>query len=87
MEKTTTRNGTRLVTPAIGLERPEKYSDAGKFDKKIKCHKIGMTYFKDGTPEEWLWYKNQITRCLNGQGAPARPAKFTLARRWRTQPI
>ena len=85
--KKKTRNGTYLVTPAIGLERLEKYADAGKFDKKIKyrtnptntsstTYKIGMAYFKDGTPEEWLLYKNWLTRCLDRQGAMARPAKF-----------
>ena len=58
--------------------------------KKIKCrvnptnassttYMIRMTYFKDGTPEEWIMYKKQLTRCLDGQGAMAGPAKFALA--------
>ena len=92
MDKPTTRNSTRLVTPAIGLERSEKYSNAGKFNKKIKCrtnpsnassttYKIGMVCFMDGTPEEWCLYKNQLTRCLDRQGATAGPAKFALASR------
>ena len=62
MDRKTTKNGTCLVMPAIGLERPQDSADAGKFDKKIKCqtnptnassttYKIGMAYFKDGTPE------------------------------------
>ena len=92
MKKTTTRNSTCLVTPATGLERSEKYVDLGKFDKKMKfrtnptnasstTYKIRMEYFKDVTPREWLLYKNGLTRCLNGQGTTARPAKFALARR------
>ena len=40
-----------------------------------------MAYFKDRTPEEWIIYKNQLTRCLDGQGATAGPSKFALARR------
>ena len=78
--------------PAIGLERPEDSADTGKFDEKIKCqtnptnassttYKIGMAYFKDKTPEEWLLYKNRLNRCLEGQGATAGPRKFSLARR------
>ena len=62
IQKQTTRNGTCLVIPVIGLQRVGKYSDAGKFNKKIKCrtnpiyafsttYKIGMAYFKDGTPK------------------------------------
>ena len=68
------------------------YSDAGKFDKKNKCHnnptnvssttyKIGMTYFKDGIPKEWIQYKNRLTRCLDRQGGKTGPAKFALAGR------
>ena len=60
LDKATSRNGTRLVTPAIGLARPDKYSEAGKFDEKIKCctnpsdassttYKIRMACFKEGT--------------------------------------
>ena len=92
IQRNTTKNGPRLVMPAIGLERPEDSADAGKFDEKIKCrtnptdassttYEIGMDYFKDGTPEEWLLYKNQLTRCLDSQGATAGPSKFSLARR------
>ena len=69
VKKNTTKNGTCRVMPAIGLERSEDLTDAGKFDKKIKCqtnptnassttYKMGMAYFKEGTPEEWFLYKN-----------------------------
>ena len=92
IKKQTTRNGTRLMMPAIGLERLEDLTNAGKLDEKIKCrtnptnassttYKIGMSYFKDGTPEEWLLYKHHLTRCLDGQGATAGSSKFALARR------
>ena len=91
-QRNTTKNSTRLMIPVIGLERPEDSANAGKFDGKIKCrtnptdassttYKIGMAYFKDGTPEEWLLYKNRMKRCLDCQGATAGPSKFSLARR------
>ena len=62
IQRDTTKNGNRLMMPAIGLKRPEDSSDAGKFDEKIKCrtnptnassttYEIGMACFKDGTPE------------------------------------
>ena len=73
-KKQTTKNGTRLLKPDIGLKRPEK-KDEGKHDKKIKCHtnpgdadsntyEITMAYFKDGTPEEWLLFKKKLTQCM-----------------------
>ena len=90
-DKNTTRSGTRLVTPAIGLDRPDE-TEAGKFDEKVKCrtnpgdassttYEIGMTYFKEGSPEEWLVWKNRLMRCLEGQGATAGPSSFLLTRR------
>ena len=86
------KNSTCLVMPAIGLERPEDLADTGKFDEKIKCqtnptnassttYEIRMACFKERTPEEWLLYKNQLNRCLDGQGATAGPSKFVLARK------
>ena len=61
-KKETTKNGTRLLKPAIGLRRPGK-TDKGKHGEKIKCctnpsdadsttYKIPMAYFRDRTPEE-----------------------------------
>ena len=92
LEKSTSRNGTCLVTPAIGLARLDKYSKAGKFDEKIKyrtnpsddsstTYEIRMAYFKEGSPEDWLLYKNRLARCLDRQGATGGPVKFALARR------
>ena len=40
-----------------------------------------MAHFKDSIPKEWLLYKNRLTRCLDGHGVMARPAKFSLTRR------
>ena len=35
-QRTTAKNGTRLLKPAISLRRPKK-KDEGKHDEKIKC--------------------------------------------------
>ena len=40
-----------------------------------------MEYLKEGSPEDWLLYKNCLAMCLDRQGATGGPAKFTLARR------
>ena len=62
--------------PCHWIGEAEHYAGLDKFDKKIKCgtnpsdassttYKICMTYFKEGTPEKWLMYKNQLNMCLN----------------------
>ena len=62
VQRMTTKNGTRLLKPAIGFKRLEK-GDEGKHDEKIKFHtnpndadsttyEIPMAYFRDRTPEE-----------------------------------
>ena len=66
--RTVARNGIRLLKPAIGLKRPEIKDEGKSANKKIKCrtnpmdadsttYKIPMSYFRDGTPEEWLLFK------------------------------
>ena len=40
-----------------------------------------MAYFRDGTPEEWLLFKKNITRCITGQNVTSGPTKYALARR------
>ena len=71
------KNRTRLLKLAIGFQRPEK-DDEGKHDKKIKCHtnpnnadsttyEIPMAYFRDGTHEEWIMFKKNLTRCMTRQ--------------------
>ena len=91
-ERTTTRHGTRLLKPAIGLSRPEVLEESKSPDEKIKCrttpndansttYDINMSYFRDGTPEEWLLFKKKLTRCMDGQNATAGLTKYALARR------
>ena len=77
IKRMTAKNGTRLLKPAIGLNRPGK-RDEGKHGEKIKCrtnpdeadsttYKIPMAYFRDGTPEEWLLFKKKLTWCITGK--------------------
>ena len=91
-ERTTAKNGTRLLKPAIGLRRPEQKDEGKNADEKIKCrtnptdansttYEIPMSYFRDGTPEEWLLFKKKLKRCIDGQNATTGQAKFALARR------
>ena len=90
-QRTTAKNGTRLLKPAISLRRPEK-KDEGKHDEKIKCrtnpgeadsttYEIPVAYFKDGSPEEWLLFKKKLTRCITGQNVTSGPTKYALAKR------
>ena len=84
----------RLVTPPIGLSRPNKknYKDGNYDYEKIKCrtnpgdansttYKVPLEYFKEGTPEEWLLWKAKMFRFLVGQNATNGPTQFVLARR------
>ena len=77
-ERSTTKNGIKLIKPPIGLERPKQ--ESGKYSEKIKCrtnpedassttYKIPMEYFKEGTPEEWLIFQDKLGRCITGQNA------------------
>ena len=89
-ERSTTRNGIKLIKPPIGLERPKQ--ESGKYSEKIKCrtnptdansttYEIPMEYFKEGTPEEWLIFQDKLGRCITGQNATSGVAKFALTRR------
>ena len=89
-EKSTTRNGIKLIKPPIGLERPK--DKAGKYAEKIKCrtnpadatsttYNIPMGYFKEGTPEEWLIFMDRLGRCITRQNTTSGAAKFALTRR------
>ena len=91
-ERTTAKNGTRLLKPAIGLRRPEQKDEGKNADEKIKCrtnptdansttYEIPMSYFRDRTPEEWLLFKKKLKRCIDGQNATTGQAKFELTRR------
>ena len=91
IKRMTAKNMTRLLKPAIDLKRPQK-GDEGKQDKKIICctypnnadsttYEILMAYFRDGTPEEWLLFKKELTWCMTGQNATSGATKYALARR------
>ena len=89
-ERSTTKNGIKLIKPPIGLERPKQ--ELGKYSEKIKCrtnpadassttYDIPMEYFKEGTPEEWLIFQDKLGRCITGKNATSGAAKFALTRR------
>ena len=86
------RNGTRLLKPVIRLKSLEQKDEGKHAGKKIKCrtnptdadsttYEIPMSYFRDGTPKEWFLFKKKLKRCINGQNATTRQAKYALARR------
>ena len=86
----TSKNGTRLLKPAIGLKRQKK--DEGKHNEKIKCctnpsnsdsttYKIHIAYFRDRTPKEWLLFKKKLTLCMTGKNTTDRATKYALARK------
>ena len=89
-EKSTTRNGIKIIKPPIGLERPKE--EAGKYSEKIKCrtnpadatsttYNIPMVYFKEGKHEEWLIFIDRLSCCITGQNATSGATKFALTRR------
>ena len=89
-ERSTTRNGIKLIKLPIGLERPKQ--EASKYAKQIKCrtnpadatsttYDIPMGYFKEGTPEEWLIFMDRLGCCITGKNATSGAAKFALTRR------
>ena len=89
-ERSTTKNGIKLIKPPIGLERPKQ--ESGKYSENIKCrtnpedassttYDIPMEYFKEGTPEEWLIFQDKLGRCITGQNATSGAVKFALTRR------
>ena len=40
-----------------------------------------MVYFKERTPEEWLFFMDPLGRCITGQNVTSGAAKFALTRR------
>ena len=50
-------------------------------DTDSTTYKIPMSYFRDGTPKEWLLFKKKLKRCIKGQSATTGQAKYALARR------
>ena len=94
--KSTTKNGIKLIKPPIGLERPKQ--ESGKYSEKIKCrtnpadassttYEIPMEYFKEGTPEEWLIFQDKLGRCITyviGMAAGLVAANIMLLTFWRS---
>ena len=89
-EYITTCNSIKSIKPPIRLERSKE--DSGEYAEKIKCrtnpanansttYGILIMYFKEGTPEEWLIFMDQLRRCITRQNATSGAAKFVLTRR------
>ena len=83
---------TRRVVPPIPYERPEKKNYAkGEYitlklrtvpnDEGSATHDLIVPYFSTGTPEEWLRWKRDLGRVLQGQNVTTGPGKYSMTRR------
>ena len=75
---------TPLVNPIIDLVMPlEKVLKKGEYIT-IKCHnttgdndsgsyQINLSYYRGGSPEEWLVGKDKLLKALDGQGISTGP--------------
>ena len=73
-----------LVNPIINLERPlENFLKKGEYIA-IECHnthgdndsgsyEINFPYYRGGSPEEWLAWKDKLLRALDGQSISMGP--------------
>lgn len=85
-------NGRRKISPPIPLERPEKkeleIGDYHKYelrndpdDPESPKYSVSVPYFSTGTCEEWLQFRRNLDRVLEGQGITTGPQSFVVARR------
>ena len=76
--RNSTRYGTRLQQPTIGLHKPKQEEKGKEFFEIIKCrtnpssatsliYEIPIRYLDRGTPEEWLAYEDKLEKCFTGQ--------------------
>ena len=84
-----------LVNPIIDLERPlEKMLKKGEY-KTIKCHntpcddnsgcyEINLPYYRGGSPEECLVWKDKLLKALDGQSISMRHLRYTFTERLQT---
>ena len=83
---------TRRVVHSIPYERPEKKNYAkGEYitlklrtipnDEGSATHDLIVPYFSTGTPEEWLRWKRDLGRVLQGQNVTTGPGKYSMTRR------
>ena len=83
---------TRRVVPPIPYDRPEKKNYAkGEYitlklrtvpnDEGSATHDLIVPYFSTGTPEEWLRWKRDLGRVLQGQNVTTGPGKYNMTRR------
>ena len=83
---------TWRVVPPIPYERLEKKNYAqGEYitlklrtvpnDEGSATHDLIVPYFSTGTPEEWLRWKRDLGRVLQGQNVTTGPGKYNMTRR------
>ena len=89
---TSTTNTPKRVAPPIPYERPEKKNYAkGTYitlklrtvpnDDNSATHDLSVPYFNTGTPEEWLRWKRDLGRVLQGQNVTTGPGRYSMTRR------
>ena len=83
----------RKLKPVIPFARTEKKELGQGEYVVIKCrvdvknhqspqYELRVPYFRDGTPEEWLFFKKNLEKALKGQcEAPTAADRFGMARR------
>ena len=80
-----------MVPPIPYKKRPEKKNYVkGEYitlklctvpnDKGSATHDLIVPYFSTGPPEEWLHWKRDLTRVLQGQNVTTGPGKYSMTR-------
>ena len=83
---------TTLVNHIITLEMPlDKILKKGEYvaikfhntpgDNNSGSYKINLSYYEGRTPEEWLVWKDQLLKALDGQGISTGPFRYMLIKR------
>ena len=67
----------------VSMTKNKRCTNPG--DTNFTTYKIFMTYFRDGNPKQWLFFKKQLTLCLTGQNTSGRAVKYALARQLLTR--
>ena len=84
--------GCRHIAPPISIERPEKKELCkGKYqtytlrntpsDKSSPTYDLSVPFFRSGSAEEWLIFRRNLDKVVQGQNIKSGPAAFAVARK------
>lgn len=71
----------RQISAVIPLKRPEAKPLVKGDYVVLKCRTIPIPYFRTGTPEEYLKWRNNVKKGMAGYGATTGPQKYSFTRR------